>query len=62
MKLSHVQAAVCVGLMMLSGFEQGIAQQAQPAQQAATPAPAQAQSTQTAGTPPGTTAPISNSN
>ncbi len=51
MKLSHVQAAVCVGLMMLSGL------QPVTAQQAATPA--QAQSTQTSGVA-GTTAPITN--
>jgi len=40
-KLSHGQAAVCVALMVLSGIQPGVAQQAQ--QQAA--APAQAQST-----------------
>jgi len=43
-KLSHLQAAVCVGLMMLSCYQPGVAQQAQ---QTTTPAPAQAQSTQT---------------
>jgi len=40
-KLSHGQAAVCVALMVLSGFQPGVAQQAQ--QQAA--APAQVQTT-----------------
>jgi len=49
-KLSHSQAAVCVALMVLSGFQTGVAQQA----------PAQAQSTQVSPTTPALQQPIDN--
>jgi outer membrane protein TolC len=54
-KLSDSQAAVCVALMVLSGFQPGVAQQAQQA-----PAPAQAQSTQASPTTPALQQPIDN--
>ena len=57
-KLSHGQAAVCVALMVLSGFQPGVAQQAQ---QAAPAPPAQAQSTQATPTTPALEQPINNS-